>query len=153
MPTYTAPNATPEYQSVAYPLDSQDLVIKRGDGTTAGGGTATTLGTYFAESINITRPGNLIDRKGKYGQMKGEPTVVRNPSTLTCKVQIDATTTNTVRQGDYFEAIIDVDAATVSTTAVRFIVQNCVQARDGGTPHTFDLTAYEDQVNSPKYTV
>ena len=149
---YTSPNSTPEYQAVAYPISSQNLAIKRGNGSTAGGGASPTeIGTYFAETINITRPGNVIDRKGISGQMKGEPTIVRNPSTLTCKIQIDATTSNTVRQGDYFEAIVDVDAGTVSTTAVRFVVQNCVQTQDAGTPHTFDLTAYEDQVNSPKY--
>ena len=149
--SYSAPNATPSYQSVAYPVTSRNLTVKRGDGSTAGGGTATTVGTYFAENCNITRPATVIDRKGIVGQMKGEPTIIRNPASWSSKLQIDATTSNTIRQGDYFEESIDVDAATVATTKVRFVISNVTKDETGGSPHTFDITAVEDQVHSTQY--
>lgn len=147
---YNAPNATP-YQSNLYPINSRNLTIKRGDGSSAGGGTATTVGTYFAENCNITRPGAAIDRKGLYGQMKGEPTVLRNPSTWTSSLQIDLATSNTVRQGDYFEESIDVDTNTVATTKVRFIIHTIVKDENAGNPHTYNITCVEDMIHSSQY--
>lgn len=147
---YSAPNPTP-YEAALYPIETAIIAVKRGDGTTAGGGTGTAVDSYLAENINIVRPSTVIDRKGIYGEGKGEPRIIRQPMTWSSTVQINLLTTNTIRPGDYFEEAVDVDSATVSTTKVRFIVSSCTHARIAGQPHTYNLEAVEDYVNSPKY--
>lgn len=147
---YSAPNATP-YESNTYPISSRFLTIKRGDGTTGGGGTATTVGTYLAENCSINRPGTAVDRKGIYGEDKGEPTIIRQKLTWSSKIQIDLTTTNTVRPGDFFEEIIDVDSGAVSANKVRFVVVSCNKDETAGNPHTFSLDCVEDMVHSSQY--
>jgi len=147
---YTAPNSTP-YEASLMPISTRILTVKRGDGTTAGGGTATTVGTYLAENCNISRPSNVIDRIDIYGADAGTPTVVRKKITWSSKVQINIALTNSIRPGDYFEESIDVDTATASTTAVRFVISSCTKDETAGNPHSYSLEASEDMVNSPKY--
>lgn len=147
---YTAPNATP-YKSNTYPISTRFLDVKRGDGTTAGGGVATAVGTYLAENCNIIRPGTAVDRKGIYGEDKGEPVIVRQKLTWSSKVQIDLTTTNTIRPGDYFEEIVDVDSGAVSASKVRFLVVTCTKDETAGNSHTYNLDCVEDMVHSSQY--
>ena len=147
---YAAPNPTP-YESNAYPLSSRFISLKRGDGSTAGGGSASAVGTYLAENCNITRPGTAIDRKGIYGEDKGEPTIIRQKLTWSSKVQIDLATSNTIRPGDYFEEIIDVDSGAASANKVRFVVVTCTKDETAGNPHTFNLDCVEDMVHSSQY--
>ena len=146
-----APDNTP-YGASLYPISSASITVKRGDGSTAGGGgSPTTVGTYLAEQISVTRGSRVVDRIEVSGGDKGQPQILRTRIGYTCKVQIDATTTNTIRPGDYFEDVIDVDAGSVSATAVRFVVTDCSHDRTAGTPNTYNLTATEDITNSPKY--
>ena len=153
---YAAPNPTP-YASNLYPINTRILAIKRGDGSTAGGGTATAVGSYLAENCAIVRPGAMIDRKGIYGQGKGEPRIVRNPQTWSSKVQIDSgTTTNTIIPGDFFEEIVSIGAdgsttGTISVLATRFIIHSCNKDETAGNPHTYNLEAVEDMVHSAQY--
>ena len=147
---YTAPNATP-YESNTFPISTRILAVKRGDGTTAGGGTATSVGSYLAENCAISRTSTVVDRRGIYGEGKGEPVIIRQPLSWTSKVQIDLTTSNTIRPGDYFEEIIDVDTGTSSTNKVRFIIHACNKDETAGNPHTFNLDSVEDMVHSSQY--
>jgi hypothetical protein len=147
---YAAPNATP-YQSNLYPIASRFETVKRGDGSTAGGGTATTVGTYLFENLSFTRPSKVIDRTGIYGQGKGEPTIVREPQKGSGKCQIDLATTNMIHVGDYFEDIIDVDAGAVSANKVRFIISDVTLDNTAGVPNTFNISVVEDYIHSSQY--
>ena len=148
--SFSAPNPIP-YASNLYPINTRSVTVKRGDGSTAGGGTATTIGTYLLENFNVTRGGMIIDRKGIYGEDKGEPRVVRNKLAFSATAQIDLTTTNEIHPGDYFEEIVDVDTGSVSANKVRFIIDAPVHNASAGTPHTFSLSGSEDMVHSSQY--
>ena len=148
--SYAAPNATP-YQSNLYPSASRFETVKRGDGSTAGGGTATTVGTYLFENLSISRPSKVIDRNGIYGQGKGEPVIVRDTLKCSGKCQIDLSTTNMIHPGDYFEDIIDVDTGTISTNKVRFIIHEVTLDNSAGVPNTFNISCVEDMVHSSQY--
>jgi hypothetical protein len=148
--SYAAPNPTP-YQSNLYPISSRQETVKRGDGSSAGGGTATTVGTYLFENLTFTRPSNVIDRKGIYGQSKGEPIIVRETMKATGKCQIDLATTNMIHVGDYFEDTVDVDTGTISTNKVRFIVSDVALDNTAGVPSTFNLSFVEDYIHSSQY--
>ena len=145
-----APDNTP-YAAALYPIASASITVKRGDGSTAGGGVATTVGTYLAENISVTRGSRVVDRIDVSGADRGQVQIVRQRIGYSCKVQIDASTTNTIRPGDYFEDVVDVDTGSVSATAVRFVVSSCNHDRTAGTPNTYSLEATEDITNSPKY--
>jgi len=147
---YIAPAATP-YESNTFPISTRILAVKRGDGTTAGGGTASSVGSYLAENCAINRPGTAVDRKGIYGEDKGEPVIIRQKLTWSSKVQIDLTTSNTIRPGDYFEEIIDVDSGAASANKVRFIVVSCNKDETAGNPHTYSLDCVEDMIHSIQY--
>jgi NDP-sugar pyrophosphorylase family protein len=133
------------------PISTRTLTIKRGDGSTAGGGSATTVGTYLAENCTIGRPATVIDRIGVSGEDQGAPTVIRKKITFSCKVQIAIALTNSVRPGDYFEESIDVDSATASTSTVRFVIGSCTKDETAGNPHTYSLEASEDMPHSTQY--
>jgi hypothetical protein len=148
--SYTAPNALP-YRSASFPIETRKVTVKRGDGATAGGGTAATVGEYLFEGFNTSRPATMVDRQGIYGEGKGEPTVVRQPITFTATAQIDLATTNEIKPGDFFEEIIDVDSGAVSALKVRFIIGSCDHNRQAGTPHTFSLSGSEDMQRSSQY--
>jgi len=148
---YSAPNPTP-YESTLMPINTRILAVKRGDGSTAGGGgSPTSVGDYLCENITLGRPGTKVDRKGIYGEDQAKPTIIRNAITWSCKVQIDVALTNTIRAGDYFSEIIDVDAGAASANTVRFIIVSCTKDETAGNPHTYNLEATEDAYHSSQY--
>jgi hypothetical protein len=133
------------------PITTRSVAVKRGDGSTAGGGTATAVGTYLLESFSITRPAKIIDRMGTSGEMVGTPTIIRDPITFTCKAQIDTTTTNMIKAGDYFEESIDIDAGAASANKVRFVIGPVTKDESAGTPFSFNLSGQEDMPHSTQY--
>lgn len=153
MPTFTRPDGTP-YSSALMPIDTRTLTIKRGDGSTAGGGTGTSLGTYLAESFSVTAPGKLIERTGVSGEAK-DMAIVRGRRTCSCKLQVaTALGQATPIAGDYFEESVDVVITTlVAAGTTRFVITDCSKDETAGNPHTYNVTAVEDIENSPKFTV
>ena len=156
---YSAPNPA-VYSSNLYPISTRSVIVKRGDGGplaasygsgSAGGGTATTVGTYLLENFNVVRPSIMVDRKGVYGEDKGEPRIIRNKLTCSTTAQIDLTTTNEIHAGDYFEEIVDVESGAASANKVRFIIDSVTHNASAGSPHTFSLSGAEDMVHSSQY--
>ncbi len=148
--SYAAPDPTP-YQSNLMPITTRVVTVKRGDGSTAGGGSAATVGTYLMESFQFTRPAKMVDRIGTSGEGVGTPTVIRDPITFTTKVQIETTTSNMIHAGDFFEESIDIDSGSISSSKVRFVIGPVVKDESAGTPFTFNLSGQEDMPHSTQY--
>ena len=153
---YTAPLATP-YTSggVGGVITTRNITLKRGDGVTAGGGSATTLGVYLVESCNIAPEAKVVRRTGISGQGT-DMAVIREPWKFTGKLQIanGATVSGvpTPLPGDFFEEVVDIGAnGTINTKATRFVITACPKDETAGTPHTYSLTAEEDIENSPTH--
>lgn len=136
------------------PIDTRIITIKRGDGSTAGGGTGTSLGTFLAESFSVTAPGKLIERMGISGEAK-DMAIVRNRRTCTCKLQVKtALGQATPIAGDYFDESVDVKiTALTADGTTRFVITDCSKDESAGNPHTYNVTAVEDIENSPRFTV
>jgi hypothetical protein len=147
---YTAPANIP-YESTAAPISAIQATVKRGDGSTAGGGTATTVGTFIFTSWQTQRNGRLVDLKTEYGTGAGKPTALLEPITWTAEVQIDTRTTNSIRVGDFFEVSIDVDAGAASANVIRFLIGSVPQNRPGGEVQTYSLSGMEDRLHSSQY--
>ena len=87
---------------------------------------------------------------------QGKPTIVRKRLGWSSKAQIDATTTNMIIPGDFFEEIIDVGSdgtttGTVSTNKVRFLISSVTKDETAGTPHSFNIEAVADYLHSSQY--
>ena len=147
--SYAAP--TNPYESTAAPIETIEVVVKRGDGSTAGGGTATTVGTYLLTGFQTTRNGKFVDLKNIYGAGAGKPSAIIEPITFTADVQIDTRTTNEIHFGDFFEVSIDIDGGTASTNKVRFLIGPVTRNRSAGEIHSFSLTGMEDRLHSTQY--
>jgi hypothetical protein len=153
---YTPPNGL-LYQSTLAPIATRTLTIKRGDGATAGGGTATTLGTYLVENCTFAPGGKAYRRMGTVGQGT-DMGVIRDPWTFSGKVQIKNNSTSAgtgipyLLPGDYFEEIVGNDkTGAAETTTHRFVITACPKDETAGSPHYFSITAEEDIENSPAY--
>jgi len=152
MPTFTAPNAQP-YSSALMPLATRSIVIKRGDGSTAGGGSTTTIGTFLVENENITTAGKLVRRMGTQGEAT-DMAIVRDANSYSGKIQIKAATgQGTPLPGDYFEDYFEnVAAGTLEASKRRFVLTSISKDATAGSPWTYSLSATEDIENSPIYT-
>jgi hypothetical protein len=146
---YVAPDPTP-YQSTLVPITSRTLTIKRGDGTTAGGGTPTTVGTFLAENCAISKPGKAIRRSGTSGE-DTDISVVRLAHNWSSKLQIANTTTNTPQVGDFFEEAYDIATNTPSALLHRFVIVSIDKDEASGSAHTWNMNATEDKENSTYY--
>ncbi len=136
-------------------ITTRTITIKRGDGATVGGGSATTLGTYLVESCNIAPESKVVRRVGTSGQGT-DMAVVREPWKFTGKLQIANGLTSggvvTPLPGDFFEEVIDILAGgAINTKATRFVITACPKDETAGTPHTYSLTSEEDIENSPTH--
>ena len=108
MPTYTAPTATP-YTSAAGPITTRTVTVKRGDGSTAGGGgSPTTIGTYLLENFSPANNGTEVRRTGTNGE-DTDMAIVHKAMTASCKAQRASTSTKQPQAGDYFEEVLDGD--------------------------------------------
>jgi len=152
MPTFTAPNAQP-YSSALMPLATRSIAVKRGDGSTAGGGSATAIGTFLVENENITCAGKLVRRTGTQGEAT-DMAIVRDANKYSGKVQIKAATgQGTPQAGDYFEDYFEnVAAGTLETAKRRFVIVSCSKDATAGSPWAYSISAEEDIENSPIYT-
>lgn len=151
---FTAPSGL-LYQSTNAPVTSRVITIKRGDGITAGGGTATTLGTYLFENCSFAPGGRVYRRTGTVGQGT-DMGIIREPWTFSGKCQVANNLTAGgvpyLKPGDFFEEIIGNDSTgAVELKAHRFVITACPKDETGGTPHSFNVTAEEDIENSPAY--
>jgi len=154
MPTYTAPDGTP-YTSSAVPINTRTITIKRGDGSTAGGGASpTSLGTYLVENFTIGAPGKVVRRMGTSGE-DTDMAVVRSARTVSGKLQVkSALGQATPIPGDYFEESVDVVITTLAAAGTnRFIISDISKDETAGSPWTYSITCTEDIENSARYTV
>lgn len=115
------PNPGVYYSTAGMPRGSRSVTFYRLNNPPNGSGTAL-AGTYLLENVDVRRPSTVVERRGVNNEPQ-DSSAVDDFVTLSGTAQLSTATTPTLRLGDYFAAVFDINTDGTGNTEWFFITE------------------------------